>query len=189
MNGKFSILGVGTALLLGGSAGCWADITRDDLSAEITRLSIYQKEMSRSEGEIRDCFFVTRRWDPTEGGSETLMGEVTVDLRHSLLETPFAFKDADESMSSQGIESRMFREGSNVAHLYKSESDADEDAWGQISIRSTSEVPILREEPVTRERTQRYIERGETWPSPRADGESYVFRNSTSLALTFSIHF
>ena len=46
-------------------------------------------------------------------------------------------------------------------------------------------VPIVREEWVERDRTAAYIARGDTRPSPRGDGETYVFRDSKSLFMSF----
>lgn len=68
-------------------------------------------------------------------------------------------------------------QGNAIAYLGEGQTIS-----GSLSVVGSKVYPILREEHVSRDRTKSAIRRGETRPSPRGDGKSNVFRDSTELS-------
>lgn len=158
-----------------------AQTDRADLAREIRSHGIADLgEGRRQEIELNDCAFLTYTFGPDAAGEERLYGIATVDLATAQLGDPLFFAAYVEGLPEHGDYEKVFREGSDVMHLTQ-----DDAPPGQLGIAAAEDHPILREEWVGRPRTASFVREGVTTPSPRDDGESYVFRSTDRLALTY----
>ena len=173
--GKLVLFAAGVAL------NAWPATAQspNELISEIVTMSAFDKKEFRLDAEVKDCIYFSRRWDPLPDGTEMLVGVVSVDLRTAMVTVPIAFRP-EVTAAVGGDVPDLFREGSLVVHF-----GSDADAEGALEISGTDAHPLVREEWVGRSRTQSYIKRGVTRPSPRGDGQTYVYRDSERLFISY----
>lgn len=151
--------------------------TQGQMAETLGKLGSYPETDHRFQVTVKDCLYTSERWEALAGGPEMVTGIVTFDLRHVDLAFPELLRSANEYSESVGREPGFSDKGNAIAYLGEGHNIS-----GSLSIVGSKAHPILREEHVSRDRTKQAIRRGETRPSPRGDGISYVFRDSTQLS-------
>ncbi|KIC21607.1 hypothetical protein [Leisingera sp. ANG-Vp] len=167
-------------LAISGGSQATAASPQTQLADEIARLSEYKKIGHRLDAKVEGCVFHSRRWDPLPEGGEVLVGIASADLQTAAFTVPLTFRMRAKVLQEEGKPVDFLRNGSWVVDL-----DEGPEAGGAMEISGSDAFPIIREESVLRERTQSYIRSGDTRPSPRGDGKSYVFRDSTRLFIAY----
>ncbi|MEO0358512.1 MAG: hypothetical protein AAF386_09510 [Pseudomonadota bacterium] len=164
--------------------------TQASLADQIEALSQHYLFSSRHRADLIDCQYISYRrdvdlsgrdlFDPTPidlNAADILMSVVTVDLRTAEIGVPQTLAPFVTPASDGGTSRHRVEEGSAIVY-------PDEDT-GWLHFIGTHDAPHLFEEPVHRDRTQLYIDAGDTWPSDRDDGASFVFRHQTQVFLKY----
>lgn len=190
----FNTILAATLLFISENSDSLADekLSQTELAARIIELNKFDIKTSRHDATLTECSLVSRRRDlfregeePPEAGqlnldnANILMGVVYIDLRTVTIDVPPGYEHMLKPLSETAPAIFVLKPGSSILF-----SAFDEDALALLPFTAPPENPIIREEAVHRSRTIAAIKRGETRPSDRGDGESFVFRDDDVVTFT-----